>query len=472
MSRSAPIALAEAGMLTLALWLGACSGGAPARPPSTPTTTPSESTRPRAAGSRAARPGHGRPPNAIERGMINRLVMQTAAIRGLSLERPVPVEIQDGERISAELLEQLDEEDLAQAELLYPALGLLDPSLDLRALLQSVLAEQVVGFFDPEEERLVVREDVFGQLRTISGGEGGDEARIVLVHELVHALQAQRLGLVERFEEERDADADNAFRSVIEGDATLAMLGFIVAEQGGSLEQITGAPGRLRSMLDAAGPVPGDRLSTAPTIIRVSLVAPYLEGAVFCSDLHRLGGWEAVNEAHSDPPTSTEQILHLEKYLSDERPDPIELPPLPHLEAAGFSPGEENTLGELELGVYLGQGRPDGLAPEVAVGWSGDRVRTYTHADRRTGVVWYTAWDDRSSARRVERRARDLLRGLPTSERMTHTVTRRGRAILIARHIPAALHPPLIEAFDVFAGQLPEHPPQSGRARALHPARP
>jgi len=327
-------------------------------------------------------------------------------------------------------------------------------------MLTSVLAEQVVGFYDPELGRLVVRDDVMDDLRTHGDRPEVDEARVVLVHELVHALQDQLLGLGERYEDDRDADEDNAFRSLVEGDATLAMLGYIVEEQGGTLDMMIDAPGGLGSLLDTAGPLPGDLLARAPAIVRVSLVVPYLQGAVFCSNLYRDGGWPAVNAAHLAPPRSMEQVLHYEKYVEDERPDPIALPPLPHLEAAGYVAGPEDTLGELELGVYLGQGDPDGADPEVAVGWSGDRARVYLRDGEANAVVWYTSWDDRAAARRVELRARELLHGLEDGARMRHRVERRGRTVLILRNLPPELQPPIVAAFEDFTRSLSRRPPR------------
>ena len=49
---------------------------------------------------------------------------------------------------------------------------------------------------------------------------------------------------------------------------------------------------------------------------------PYREGAQFVAALLDVGWWPAVNAAYLDPPVSTEQILHPEKYIQNPRDDP------------------------------------------------------------------------------------------------------------------------------------------------------
>ena len=49
------------------------------------------------------------------------------------------------------------------------------------------------------------------------------------------------------------------------------------------------------------------------------MIFPYLRGMVFCVKLTNEGGWKAIDEAYKNPPVSTEQILHPEKYLEQAR---------------------------------------------------------------------------------------------------------------------------------------------------------
>ena len=88
---------------------------------------------------------------------------------------------------------------------------------------------------------------------------------------------------------------------------------------------------------------------------------------VFIARLANHGGWPAVDEAYRNPPLSTEQILHPEKYR-----DQIDLPM--SIDLGVLKPGDgwkevcRNVLGEMQMGVML---RKHG-AKTAAPGWDGD----------------------------------------------------------------------------------------------------
>ena len=143
--------------------------------------------------------------------------------------------------------------------------------------------------------------------------------------------------------------------------------------------------------------VRGEKLDDAPAILRVTLVAPYLRGLQFVAAAQGRGGWPAVNNAHRRPPATSEQVLHPEKFFARERGEAIEIPDNEEVLAAGFTRIEEDTLGELELSVYLGQGQPSGTDDEAAAGWAGDRLAVYVRGDQ-AAVVWWTTWDTDADA--------------------------------------------------------------------------
>jgi hypothetical protein len=335
------------------------------------------------------------------------------------------IEIEDGDAIASSLRAQIEEAEIERARLVYGALGLLDAEEDLRSMFAGVLGEQVIGYYDPDTGRLVIREDVMAGLAGAFGPEQTQEARLVLVHELVHALQDQRLGLGESYEKERTADADNAFRAVVEGDATLAMLAHALRQQGIPLSAATTGIQQMGDYLDLNALVRGEKLDDAPAILRVTLVAPYLRGLQFVAAIQGRGGWPAVNNAHRRAPTTSEQVLHPEKYFSREPGEAVEVPDNRAVLAAGFERIEEDTLGELELSVYLGQGQPSGTDDEAAAGWAGDLL------------VAARSVSPRDATARVERK---------------------GRSVLIVRGLPAKLHRSVRGDFTSFARRIKAEP--------------
>lgn len=449
----------DAALLALALLTGlgaGCAHGSGASraetpPPSHAAPAPdAPAPPPAAAPAPAATEGLRRAPTAAEAAAIEALAQRAEAIRQLAFERPVRVEIRDQRSIVAHLTRELEEEELARGQAIYTALGLLPPGMDLLAELRSVLGEQVVGFYDPEEAVLVVRDDVATGLGHASAGPL-DETRLVLVHELVHALQDQRLGLGRTIDLDRDSDPDTAFHCLVEGDATLAMLGPIVEGMGLRLADLTGR----RELLGRLGPAAlgssGPELANTPAIIRIGLLAPYFHGLLYVAALHHRGGFPAIDAAHRRPPVSMEQVLHPEAYERGEAPIAVAMPVLPTVEGAGFSATKEDTLGELELGIYFGQVESDGYDEVSAVGWGGDRLRLYRHADGRSAVVWFSVWDTEGAAVRAEQAAeRVRARGDAFSASLQH-VARKGRALLVARGLPPELHGGVADAFARFA---------------------
>ena len=373
----------------------------------------------------------GREPTAAELRAIAPLLETAERLRGLTFARPVPFRVQSRAVITAFVREQTDAEELEQARVFYVALGLLDPDLDVHALIVRVLGEQIVGYYDPEQSLMVIREDVAEGLsrraRTLGGARALGDSEMVIVHELVHALQDQRLGLGETYEQERTIDADNALAALVEGDATLAMIGHMADQRpGGSLARLTSNPALVRMLLnDNPTSVSGQEIGEAPPIVRVPLIARYIEGLMFCVTLHGGGGWAEVDRAHRAHPVSTEQILHPEKYAAGEGPETIEMGPLPALLEAGLRVHEEDTLGELEMGIYFGLGDPSADAvPAPAAGWGGDRLRVYRREDGTTAAVWFTRFDDVEEAREAEAAFEAVRAAAPTDRRSRH----RGRA--------------------------------------------
>ncbi len=404
-----------------------------------------------------------RPATATERAAIEELARAAESVRQLRLRRAVTIEIEDGSTIAESLHAQIDETEIERARVIYGTLGLVDPGSDLRSMFAGVLGEQVIGYYDPETGRLVVREDVMSGLLGAYGEEEAQEARFVLVHELVHALQDQRLGLGDTYDDERSADAGNAFRAVVEGDATLAMLAQALREQGIPLSVATEGLKQMGSLLDLDALVRGEKLDDAPPILRVTLVAPYLRGLQFIAAVQGRGGWPAVNNAHRRPPSTTEQVLHPDKYFAREAGESIEVRDSRQVLSAGFTRIEEDTLGELELSVYLGQRRSSGTHEQAAAGWAGDRLVIYGRGVR-TAAVWWTTWDTEDEAEEAYQAARAV-----TPRTSTSRVERKGRAVLIVRGLPNKLHRGVRGDFTSFARRIKTTPPPPERRPSLLP---
>jgi hypothetical protein len=125
----------------------------------------------------------------------------------------------------------------------------------------------------------------------------------------------------------------------------------------------------------------------APLVLRESLLFPYLDGAEFVI------WWERSALKDSTPygprmPTSTEQILHPDRYQRGDAPLTV------RFTDAASQVLHEDTMGEMELRILDGHlaGRDSRNESAVAYGWAGDRYRT-VRTPEGPALVWYVVWD-------------------------------------------------------------------------------
>jgi hypothetical protein len=81
---------------------------------------------------------------------------------------------------------------------------------------------------------------------------------------------------------------------------------------------------------------------------------PYMSGMEFAQSLFDRGGWDAIDAAYANPPVSTEQILHPDRYPADQ-PVTVELPDLQSVLGDGWTELYTNVLGEWYTYLILSQ---------------------------------------------------------------------------------------------------------------------
>ena len=325
-------------LVTLALLAGAC--GDDAAPSTTgPTTTLS--------------------PGGLA-DEVAALVDEAERVRGLEFfdEPTVTVVSQEelAQRVRDQIEEDLDPEDVAVYERLYELLGLID-DLDLLQAYQDLYAEQVGGYYDNETGEMV-----------ISGASSlSPLSKTIVVHELIHALTDEHFAFAELSDELRDSDRFEdayALQALVEGDATYFQIVYLqslsIAEQQDAIEESLGVDATVMDSL--------------PDWFGEDLTFPYDYGFAFVLSLVEENGTAGVNQAYERPPTTTEQILHPEKYFVQE---PAREVTLPAAEVAGYEQYEEGIFGEWNQSLFLLDGVSRGDAVVASSGWGGDSYRIY-----------------------------------------------------------------------------------------------
>jgi len=209
---------------------------------------------------------------------------------------------------------------------------------------------------------------------------------VTLAHELVHALQDQHYDLGPRLKyQQGQGDRQSAIHALAEGDATSLMLDYTLKNSTAKAYDISDETLRLQII---AGMALSPEMAEFPRILRDSLLAPYVDGLLFVHQLRRLGGWATVDKVWLDPPTTTEQILHLEKYQQREEPEVLSAPIGP---SGNWQIIHSETYGELGVRIALEEWMPRRRAKAAATGWAGDQAAVFRHQSRDISVI-LAAW--------------------------------------------------------------------------------
>jgi hypothetical protein len=308
--------------------------------------------------------------------IVAKAIPQVERAVGLPFKTPPRIEVRSKEQVRSFILKQLTDSanmrEVRGQQAAYKLLGLIPDTLNLPDLMTRLLEEQIVGYYDPETKVLYIVK-----------GSPKDETKVIVTHELVHALQDQYVSLDSVQKITGDNDRQTAAQAVFEGEAVYdqiqAMLG-----PGNLAVGLPQGWERVRETIrnnEASMPV----YASAPMVVQETLLFPYLGGAEFVKTFRAR---EPGKAPFTDLPVSTAQILHENEFFDSRvAPTPVSFAPI-----AGVKPTYDNNLGEFETRLFLYQYLNDiDVAGRGASGWNGDRYMTF---DTRSGpaIAWATVW--------------------------------------------------------------------------------
>ena len=282
-------------------------------------------------------------------GSAGPLLRRAAKLSGLPVRRPVATATVAGSRYDVLLARALSRDYPSALQridtTLYTRLGLINHSVKGRPPASR-------AWYDPSEHKLLLR-------RTPMPGQA------LVVNELVRALVDQNYGLGRVVGlRSRDRDRALAAKAIVDGTAALA--------SGLHASPLSGTPlERFQQLEVSAGLGPGRALA---------------------AELRYLGGRAALATALRTFPQTTEQLLHVDKFLEREPALPVRLPS--RIGDATLTASE--TFGELDVRSLLQAfGIPD--AATIAAGWGGGRLVLYTSGEESTAAL-VLRWDTTDDA--------------------------------------------------------------------------
>jgi len=197
------------------------------------------------------------------------------------------------------------------------------------------------------------------------------KAKSTFVHELTHIMQ-ESYSLPER----TTFDGAKALTSLKEGDATLMADTF-----------------KNDGVVPPSAEVSVPSTSGLPESINKINRFVYRYGVEFVKAVYEQGGWDAVDEAYANPPRTTEQIMHPDKYFAQEDELTVEVPSI----IGEWNLKKTDRFGEYFIFVMLDKWISETEAETAAEGWGRDNF-TYYERDDDFLFTWNIVWDSKDDA--------------------------------------------------------------------------
>jgi|GEM_PF-250145 len=348
--------------------------------------------------------------------VVARAMARVEAIRQLEFAETVPVEV-----ISrAEFRESRESDDSSTSTANY-----LHQNVKWEAMLSVGESENALSIFESTQTATIGGFYNFVQDRIVIVSENATAPKmdeITLSQELFHALQDQKLRV--SFDDRSTREGQNAGLGIIEGDGNL-------------VDRFYGqrCAGAWDCLLPESSGGGGGGAGSINYGVYLTQFQPYSDGPKFVRQIYNAGdGWDAVNAVYDNPPESTEQVIHPEKYpdegpaemtFTDRSSDEWTVPDLgggttdyatfgqaglsamfmrPAFESGGL---DTPVVGPSEFYNLTASNEPSDFDPlnyglNVTDGWGNDRLYPYVTDDsaetNETGYVWKTVWDSEADA--------------------------------------------------------------------------
>jgi hypothetical protein len=346
---------------------------------------------------------------------VQQIESQVEQVRGLEFLRDVAVQPVSADEIAGKLEGAFDETYpkafYDRRSVAWQTIGVMPRDTDIREALLAFQTGQVVGFYNPIDGELVYRAD--GGLDLVE--------RVTLAHELTHAIDDQHFDLsrIDRVAANCRDEAFQAALGAVEGSAQFFSIKVLF--------EFPPDDGDFSGLGDGGGMPDG----VPPFMVDLQLW-PYTAGQSFVTALDGRGGTAEIDAALRRFPTTTEQILHPERFPGDT-PARVDVPDLSRELGPGWGDLDVMQVGEAWLAAMLGLRLDSATADAAAAGWDGGLYRAFTDGND-AAVVLATAWDSTADADAFAQALREWLDaegqwgvvGRPDPQRVTLAVATTG----------------------------------------------
>jgi hypothetical protein len=145
-----------------------------------------------------------------------------------------------------------------------------------------------------------------------------------------------------------------------------------------------------------------DNIPFKGPVLREMIMFPYVYGSTFYQRYLKVNGWKKTADLYKNPPETTEQILHKQKFISGmDYPVEVSFSLGASRLGKGWEMMHSTTVGEYDMLLLLGANQKDDAASwRAVIGWDGDKWDFYRNKeDKSRAAVAATAWDSEQDAK-------------------------------------------------------------------------
>jgi hypothetical protein len=277
----------------------------------------------------------------------------------------------------------------AQEELSMKKLGLLPRDFNLKEFLVKSTGQEIAAYYDDETKEISMLNWV-----------PPDRQEPILAHELTHALQDQNYDLAKWMKAATkptsdqaksgapiDGDSQIARKAVVEGQAMVVYVDYLLKPVGRSLED---TPGLIYQMEEPAvkAVIDSQLMHDAPMILREMGTFAYREGLIFEGELLHKGGKKmAFAGAFARPPRNSHEVLQPASYINGEKLPAVRIPDMRDVVGEQYEVYDSGGIGELDVRALLKQYGERKVANEISASWQGGSYMTFRRKDKTVADI-------------------------------------------------------------------------------------
>ncbi len=301
-------------------------------------------------------------------------------VRGEKPSQKIEIETITTEQLEAYIDEAIKETygtDLKYFEEILKIFNLIEEGKDYVGEAKNLYKTQAAAFYNPKDHTLKIMEGIKSENMLY---------QTALVHELMHALQDEKLKIYEVMEKRKgNYDSLLALQSFLEGEAllvTLLSMADIKIDEGEEFSNLTENFMVILENLENFLPQELDFLS-------YEMLIPYKLGSNFVLNNLEKGKWDKINFFYKNPPCTMEEILHFDKNPKKPRNfNKISK----KIKLKGYENVFSTTFGESFLYYLFLKNFEKNEAAIKAEGWDGDKLILFKKENSFI-LCWLLNWD-------------------------------------------------------------------------------